>query len=72
MPKLVPTSDLAPFGKVVRAQGRTYRWLADQTGYSAKHIYRVATGRHPGTVEFHRAMWRVLRVRYPLPKEVLS
>jgi len=47
-------------------------WLAQESGYSAKHISRVARGVEPGTLPFHKSMWRILEVEYKLPREVLA
>ena len=43
---------------VVRGQGRSFVWLARQTGYSTTQISRVANGKHPGTDKF----WNLMRI----------
>lgn len=72
MPRKLPSTELTTFGKVVRSQGRTYNWLAERSGYGDQTNYRVASGRHPGTLAFHKAMCRILAVRYKLPSGVWS
>lgn len=49
---------------VVRDQGRSFVWLARQTGYSAEHISGVANGLREGSTAFHIAMTRVLGEEY--------
>ncbi len=61
---------LRTFRDVVRSQGRTLVWLAEQTGYSAEHVQRVARGDHPGAASFHKAMERVLGESYDWPSGV--
>lgn len=41
---------------VLRGQGRSFVWLARQTGYSVTQISRVANGKHPGTEKFWKLM----------------
>ena len=50
--------------EVVREQGRSFVWLARQTGYSESQISRVARGEHPGSERFHIAMQRALGEEY--------
>jgi hypothetical protein len=50
--------------EVVRGQGRSYVWLARQTGYSAEHISGVASGQRQGSPAFHIAMKRELGEDY--------
>ena len=49
---------------VVREQGRSYVWLARQTGYSADHIAGVAKRRRVGSAAFHIAMSGALGEEY--------
>jgi hypothetical protein len=49
---------------VVREQGRSFVWLARQTGYSESQISRVARGDHPGSSRFHAAMRMALGEDY--------
>lgn len=46
--------------EILRSEGRSLRWLAERTGYTADHISRVDSGQHPGTVKFWRLMESVL------------
>lgn len=46
--------------ETLRSEGRSLRWLAERTGYSADHISRVDSGQHPGTTKFWRLMESVL------------
>lgn len=55
---------------VVREQGRTLSWLARKSGYSERHVARVARGEHPGTRAFHVLMMRLLGEEYDLPAEL--
>ena len=56
------------FAQTVRAQGRTFAWLARQTGYSLSQISRIANGHEDGSDRFHLAMERVLGEQYDWPK----
>ena len=49
---------------VVKGQGRSFVWLAAQTGYSTTQISRVARGEHPGSTRFHIAMRSALGEDY--------
>lgn len=49
-----------PILSILRNEGRSLRWLAKQTGYSADHISRVDSGQHPGTTKFWKLMESVL------------
>jgi len=49
---------------VVRDQGRSFVWLARQTGYSPEHVARVANREHPGSQKFHLAMRAALGEEY--------
>lgn len=49
---------------VVKGQGRSFVWLAAQTGYSAEHISGVANGDREGSMAFHISMKRVLGEDY--------
>jgi len=54
--------------QVVREQGRSYVWLARQSGYSLTQVNRVARGDHPGSAAFHLSMERILGERYLWPR----
>ncbi len=52
---------------VVKAQGRTPLWLADQTGVTVHYIRRVLSGNVVGSVPLHLTLRRILGVEYELP-----
>jgi hypothetical protein len=45
---------------VLREQGRTIRWLAEQTGKPARTVYGYSRGQLPPTAEWLAAASRVL------------
>lgn len=57
---------------VVRDQGRTLAWLARRSGYSERHVRRVAHAEHPGTRTLHARMMELLGEEYDLPEELVK
>lgn len=46
--------------ELMEDQGRSYAWLARETGYSESYVWKVVKGARPWTVEFGTAVNRAL------------
>lgn len=56
----LPRSEGQQLRELMDDQGRTYAWLARETGYSESYIFKIIKGGRPWTPEFGSAVQRAL------------